>query len=322
MSVRDFGETGGGEAVHEVRISGGGLSASFTTYGCVNSDLRLDGLDRRLILGFDSQEGYNRNGAHIGAVAGRFANRISGGRFSIDGTAYQASCNVGGHTTLHSGERGFGRSLWRIEDHGPDFAALSIREEAGHEGFPGAIEALCVFRLKDQTLEMELTANADAPTLCNLAQHNYYNLSGAARIDDHQLRIASDSITPLGADMTPTGEIAAPPEDFAALRRVGDAAVDVNYILAKAPRPEPAFAAELSAGGVSMVMETTAPGVQLYTGDGLAPDPDFAIAGPRAGICLEAQLWPDAANHRHFPNAILRPGETWRQVTRLRFSRS
>lgn len=327
MGVSSFGVASDGVEVLEVRIAGGGLSAAFLTWGCVTRDLRLDGLARPLTLGLASIDEYERHGGqHVGVIAGRCANRIAGGRFVIDGVEHQTTQNASAGATLHAGERGFGRAHWRLVDYGADHAAFAIRQEDGHEGFPGAIEAHCVYRLREGALEIELTARADAPTLCNLAQHNYYNLSGAARVDDHELWLAASAITPLGADMTPTGriELASTARDFSRRRRIGAAAIDVNYILADGPRATPAPAARLRAGGVEMLMETTAPGVQLYTGDNLTPPPLSASGAPlglRAGLCLEPQLWPDAAHHPHFPCAILRPGEEWRQVTRLSFSR-
>lgn len=326
MSVAPFGVTASGDPVEEVRIAGGGLSAAFLTWGCVTREIRLDGLDRSLVLGLADIGEYERHGRqHVGAVAGRCANRIAGGRFAIDGVERQAARNTG-EATLHGGDGGFGRSLWRLVDHGPDRARFAIRHEDGQEGFPGAIEAECAYRLSEGALEIELTARAEAPTLCNLAQHNYYNLSGAARIDDHELWLAAERLTPLGADMTPTGAVepVAGALDFRALRTVGGGAIDINYVLAAAPRPAPAFAARLRAGGVEMALETTAPGLQLYTADGLAPAPRDRAGrriGRRAGLCLEPQLWPDAPNHAHFPNVVLRPGERWRQLTRLRFRR-
>lgn len=328
MSVSEFGVTAAGEPCRIVRIAGGGLSAELIEWGCVTRDLRIDGVDRPLVLSLPTLADYEANGArHVGAVAGRVANRIAGGRFVIDGRERRAARNVGGTTTLHGGDRGFGRSVWRIVDHGPDFARLRIRQEDGAEGFPGAIEAEAEYRLADGAMEIELTARAEAPTLCNLAQHSYYNLSGEDRIDGHRLALAAGRLTPLGPDMCPTGEVrpVLPEEDFRASRPLGPAPRDVNYALADAGRAAPAFAARLEAGGVELTLETTAPGLQLYTADGLdppLPGPDGRRFGPRAGLCLEAQAWPDAPNHAGFPPILLRPGETWAQRTRLRLRRA
>lgn len=325
MSVTEFGTTAAGEPVQQVTISDGELSASFLTWGCITREIYLEGVDHSLVLGLESFADYERNGGpHLGAIAGRVANRIRGGRFQIDGVEYQAARNVDGITTLHGGNGGFGRSLWALVDHGPDYALFHIRHEDGEEGFPGAIEAFCQYRLVGNGLEIEMRARSDAPTLCNLADHSYYNLSGAERIDDHELWLASNRETPLGPDMTPTGETAPARVDFSQGGKIGERVVDVNYVLADAPQPEPKLAARLRAGGVKMEMETTAPGVQLYTSDNLQaglPGMGGRVLGPRSGICLEAQLWPDAANHPAFPRAVLRPGEQWRQLTRLRFSR-
>ncbi|MFN3260790.1 MAG: aldose epimerase family protein [Pikeienuella sp.] len=325
MSVRLFGETAEGEPVRAVRIAGGGLSAEFIEWGCVTRDLRLEGLDRSLVLGLATLRDYEAMaGGHVGAVAGRCANRISGARFVLDGREHRLEENVPG-ATLHSGSAGFGRALWRLEDHGAAHARFRIRQEDGAGGFPGAIEAEAEYRLEDRALLMVLTAQAGAPTLCNLAQHSYFNLSGEARIDDHRLTLAAGRLTPLGADMCPTGDVRAvsPAEDFREGRLVGARSIDVNYVLAEAPRAEPASAARLEAGRVMLEVETTAPGLQVYTADGLGPAlaaPGAVPPGPRAGLCLEAQLWPDAVNRPGFPSVVLRPGEVWRQKTRLRLS--
>lgn len=327
MSVRHFGETAAGEPVRAVRIAGGGISAEFIEWGCVTRDLRLEGLERSLVLGLATVRDYEAMaGGHVGAVAGRCANRISGARFMLDGREHRLEENAPG-ATLHSGSAGFGRALWRLADNGAAHARFRIRQEDGAGGFPGAIEAEAEYRLEEGALLMVLTARAEAPTLCNLAQHSYYNLSGEARIDDHRLTLAAGRLTPLGSDMCPTGEVRAvtPAEDFRAGRFIDARAIDVNYILAEAPRAAPAFAARLEAGGVILVVETDAPGLQVYTADGLSaagPAPGAVPPAPRAGLCLEAQLWPDAANRPGFPSAVLRPGALWRQETRLRLSAS
>lgn len=313
MSVFTYGDLNG-RPVRAITIRGGGLSATIMEWGSAMLDLRPDGLGRSLILSHPSLDDYVAQGReHVGAIAGRCANRIRGGRFSIDGVAYQVARNVEGRDTLHGGSGGFGCSMWKLGNHGPDHAAFHIRHEDGEEGFPGAISATCTYHLRDGTLHIEMTATTDAPTICNLAQHNYYNLSGSRVIDDHVLQIAADSHTPLADDMAPDGSIAANDAvvDFGAARTVGNAPLDLNYVLAKRRRASPQFAAKLTAGDVTLTVETTEPGLQVYTGDHL---PNRA----RAGICLESQLWPDGANHAEFPSPILRPGDIYRQKMILR----
>jgi aldose 1-epimerase len=317
MSVAVFGRHEG-KRVQAVTIKGGGLTATVMEWGCVMLDLRLDQVDRSLILSWSSLEDYVRHGReHVGAIAGRCANRIRGGQFYIDGEAFQVDRNVAGRDTLHGGERGFGRSFWTLVERGVDHATFRIKHADGVAGFPGAIEAQCIYRLADGVLMIDLTATTDAPTLCNLAQHNYYNLSGAARIDDHVLEVAATRHTPLAEDMAPTGQVVTnvPMLDFIKGRTVGDQALDLNYVIADARTTHPRPAASLSAGDIKLVIETTEPGLQVYTAEHL---PHW----PRAGICLEAQLWPDAPNHPGFPNAILRPGEVYHQQTHVRLSQT
>ena len=325
MSVRIFGETPEGVEVREATLETEDLSVSLIEYGCATREIRLKALDRPLSLGFDTLEGYLRDTEHVGVIAGRCANRLAGGRFEIDGVAHQATRNIEGRDTLHGGERGFGRRIWRLVDHGRDHATFAIRSADGEEGFPGALEAVATYRVDQGKLEIDLSATAEAPTICNLAQHSYYNLSGANLIDDHVLTLASRRVTTLNEHLTPTGEVADVREelDFSAPRAIGAGEIDVNYVLATGALSSPRFAARLEAGGVSMTMETTAPGLQVYSGDNMPAGETGGfgrVHGPRAGFCLEPQHWPNAPQHADFPSIFLRPGETWRQKTRLFFA--
>ncbi|MEM7544130.1 MAG: aldose epimerase family protein [Pseudomonadota bacterium] len=315
MSVRVYGDLAG-VPVRAVTLRGGGLQATVMEWGCVMLDLRLCALDRSLILSWPDFADYVRYGReHVGAIAGRVANRVRRGQFSLNGMAHQLDRNVEGRDHLHGGTRGFGQCLWQLQDWGPDHARLTICSADGDQGYPGAVKADCLYRLADGALTMEMSATCDAPTPLNLAQHNYYNLAGTGRIEDHVLEIAAAHYTPLGADMTPTGAVENLPVslDFRGGRRVGHAVLDYNYVLSEAQRDMPHFAARLSAPDVHLTVETTEPGLQAYTSEHLP-------GRPRSGVCLEAQRWPDAVNHPHFPETVLRPGETYRQITVLKLT--
>ena len=327
MTVKDFGTTSADAPVREVTIGTGDLTLKLIEWGCVLRDLRFNPLDRPLTLGLETIEDYETRSPHFGAIAGRFANRIRGGRFSIDGESFQATRNQDGETTLHGGAFGFGKSLWRLEDHGPDHAIFAITHADGQEGFPGEISATCAYRMDGGAISVELTATADRPTLCNLAQHSYFNLSDEPTVNDHVLEMAADRWTPLGDDLVPTGEVRAVADDldFRAGRSLRDQPIDLNFCLADQRRATPAFAARLTGGALALTLETTEPGLQLYTGDKVNL-PAIGLGGRcyggRAGVCMEAQVWPDAPNHPAFPSGVLRPGETYRQETVLRIDKA
>lgn len=330
---RVFGVLPDGRVVEEVRISAGALSARVIDWGAVVRDLRLAGAAHPLTLGYERIEDYLSHGSHFGAIAGRCANRIAHGRFTLDGVAHQLELKPGATHHLHGGDAAqFGRRLWEIAALTPDSVTLTLRSPDGDGGYPGAVDATCVYRLAPPaTLVVELTAVTDAPTLVNLAHHSYFNLDGGADVRSHRLMIAADRYTPTGEDLIPLGvaPVDGTPFDFRAGRLVGapDAPpYDVNLCLSDARTAEPRFAARLEGeSGVAMEVWTTEPGVQFFNAPRMAI-PVSGLGGRRygaqAGLCLEPQVWPDAINHPGFPGAVLRPGETYRQRSEFRFASS
>ncbi len=335
MTQRPFGWLANGTEIAEITIAAGDLHAKILTWGAVVRDLRLDGVPHPLVLGLNSIEDYVAHSPHFGATAGRFANRIADGRFKLDGRTIELETNENDRTHLHGGgEYGFGKRPWTLREATDSSALLELVSPDGEAGYPGTLTARCRYEIRPPgTLHIELTAATDAATIVNLAHHGYFNLSGAADILEHNLKIAADAYTPVDDDLIPTGEIRAvadTPYDFGALRPIrlkedGERVrYDHNFALAETARPEPAFAvrAETADGSVAMTMLTTEPGVQFYDGakvDCPVPGLDGRRYGSSAGFCLEAQRFPDAPNHPNFPNAVLRPGETYRQVTEYRF---
>lgn len=335
MDAERFGETAEGETVHRARLSGGGLTAHVLTYGGVLQDLRLEGHDAPLVLGFDTFEPYLTKSPYFGAIPGRCANRIGNARFTIDGKRYRTDPNFLGKHTLHGGSKGTGKRLWRIGKQGGDFVTLHLTDPDGWMGFPGNLEVSCTYRLKPAgTLELEYEATTDQPTLCNFAHHSYFNLDdgGAGNILDHRLMINAAAYLPVDDELIPTG-IVEPVDgaafDFRQARPVrykeeGEQFVyDHNFCLSAARgRLKQAAWAQGADSGVEMEVWTTEPGVQFYAGHKVSPGvPGHGgrIYGANAGFCLEAQVWPDAVNRPYFPSAILRPGEIYRQVTQYRF---
>ncbi|HEY8595375.1 MAG TPA: aldose epimerase family protein [Devosiaceae bacterium] len=331
-----FGQAPEGGDVHLVEISGGGLTARVMTWGAVIQDLRLAGHRPPLVLGFDRFTDYPAHSRYFGAIAGRYANRIANGRFTLDGETFEVERNQAGRHHLHGGTAGTGKRLWRIEDHGADFVRLAVDLPDGEMGYPGNLAVGCTYTLtRPGVLAVELTAKTDRATLCNLAQHSYFNLEdgGATDVLDHQVDIDAQSYIPVDGDSIPTGEIASvagSPFDFREPRpirfEVGGEAIgyDHNFCLAPARRNIQRVAGVRAPhSGVEMQVWTTEPGIQFYTGQKLdTPVPGLTGRpyGPFAGLCFEPQVWPDSPNHANFPSAILRPGQTYRQETQYRFS--
>ena len=333
MDGEAFGETREGEAVHRFRIEGGGLAADILTWGAIVQNLRLKGHPAPLVLGFERLDHYLDHSPYFGAIVGRCANRIAGGKFTIDGERFLADTNDRGNT-LHGGAGGLDRRVWRVADRGGDFLTLTILDPAGAMGFPGNLDISCTYRLKAPgTLRVELSARCDRPTLCNLAHHSYFNLDDGGRtaILDHRMMIAAQAYTPVTEDCIPTGAVLpvqGTPFDFVVPRMVGggqggDGRYDHNFCLSAARGPiRRAAWVQGENSGVEMEVWTTEPGLQLFSGHFEAravPGLDGIVYRPFAGLCLEPQVWPDSPNRPYFPQALLRPDETYAQASEYRF---
>ncbi|MCQ1837280.1 aldose epimerase family protein [Neorhizobium galegae] len=331
-----FGTTEKGETVYRVRISGGGLTASVITWGAVIQDLRLDGHQPPLVLGFERFEDYLNHSPYFGATPGRSSNRIGGGRFVLDGKQYQLELNERGVTHLHGGSDGIGRSNWTIVEHAADKVVLRITDPDGRAGYPGNCTVTATYQLKsDGVLSVVYQSTTDQPTLANICQHTYFNLDGQEDALDHDIMIAADHVLAFDDEQVPTGElmaVAGTPfdlRDMGPMKRFdGDAQVlfDHNFCLSPERTLKRSVALARSIhSGVSMEVRTTEPGVQLYAAFKLQQIPaeglDGRHYGPFAGFCLETQVWPDAINHADFPNAVLRPGEVLLQETDYVFSK-
>lgn len=330
-----FGHLPTGDAVHRIRLEGGGLTAHVLTWGSVIQDLRLEGHAPPLVLGFENLENYLTHSPYLGATPGRNANRIGGGRFAIDGKAYQLERNEKGVTHLHGGSDGIARRVWSIIDRTSSTVTLQIIDPDGRAGYPGNCTVTCTYALSgDGVLGVVYESTSDAATPCNVCQHSYFNLDGNADALGHDIMIAADHYLPTDDLQVPTGEIRpveGTPFDLRAMtpmrhqRESGGIAYDHNFCLASARgRKQPAALVRSINSGISLEVRTTEPGVQLYTGSKLdvpVPGLEGRTYGPFAGFCLETQIWPDAINQENFPQAILRPGEVLRQETDYIFSK-
>lgn len=346
MSTRVFGEADG-QSVHEATLrSDTGVEAKVIGWGAVLRDLVIPTgphTTQRVVLGLNTLEDYIQHSPYFGAIAGRFANRIAHGRFGLGERAHQLSLNQDGRHSLHGGLLGFSKRPWQIATLDESSVALTLVSPDGDQGYPGNLMASCIYKLTGSTLRVELMATSDAATPVNLCHHSYFNLDGSPSILDHTLQLASDFYTPTDADLIPTGEVrevVGTAYDFREqrpVRRADEAAgrpfrYDTNFVLRRAvlapsgigdlPLAHAAtFASERS--GVALEVWTSEPGIQVYDGwmtDVPVPGLDGQRYGANAGLCLEPQHFPDSPNHPHFPDAILRAGQAYRQITEYRFS--
>ena len=333
MIGNSFGTMPGGQAVQQLTISGGNLSAKLLTYGALLQDLRHGAHDFPLVLGLNSLADYLAHSPSFGITAGRFANRIANGRFELDGKAHQLDQNFLGQHLLHGGSTGFGKRVWTLTDYQGDQASFALVSEDMDMGFPGELRAEVTYKLSaDDTLQIDFAATTDQPTLCNLTHHSYFNLSGEPTILDHELQLDADRYVPVDAQLIPTGEtpsVAGTVFDFRARRPIrqlaedGQVAHDHNFCLSDSRQPlRPVGRLWAPRSGLQMEIATTEPGVQLYTGSKLSvpvPGLDQRRYGAFAGLCLETQVWPDGPNHARFPSARLDPGTTYQHQVEYRF---
>jgi Galactose mutarotase and related enzymes len=332
-----FGKTETGEPVYRVRLTGGGLTANVITWGAAIQDLRLEGHEPPLVLGFENFDEYPVHSQYFGATPGRCANRISGGRFALDGKQYQLEMNQPGIGHLHGGTDGLGRSNWTIVEHGTDKVVLRITDPDGRAGYPGNCTVTATYQLKDEgVLSVRYETTTDQPTLANVCQHSYFNLDGREDALAHDIMIAADHLVEVDEKQLPTGKLTPVAGTAYDLREMGpmnrqdggsQVLFDHNYCLSENRVPKRSVALVRSIySGVSMEVRTTEPGIQFYAGFKIPQIPVPGLEGrrygPFAGFCLETQIWPDAINHEGFPNVVLRPGETLVQDTDYVFSKS
>jgi aldose 1-epimerase len=296
-----------------------------------------------VVLGYETLDPYLRsNRPYFGALVGRNANRIAFGRFELDGRTHELARNDGPHH-LHGGLRGFDKVVWSASaGETPRGASLELRHLSadGDEGYPGNLSVAATYTFTDDDqLVVEYSATTDRPTLCNLTHHGYFNLDGAPDVLGHVLAIPARRFTPVDAGLIPTGElraVAGTPMDFTRPTAIGariDAddeqlrfgrGYDHNFVLDR-DRAGLAPAARLVGPGSGRTLEvlTTEPGLQLYSGnflDGTLLGKGGLRYGPRSGLCLETQHFPDSPHHPGFPSTVLRPGERYRSSTVYRFS--
>lgn len=343
-----FGKTADGKAVEIYTLKNSkGAETRIITYGGTVVSLKVpdkNGKFGDVVLGYDSIADYEKNQSYIGALIGRYANRIGKGRFSLDGKEYTLAKN-NGENHLHGGLKGFDKVVWTaissVDKSGANLE-LGYASKDGEEGYPGNLTVKVVYTLTENNeLKVVYSATTDKNTIVNLTQHAYFNLAGAGQGDilNHQLTLYAERFTPTDDGSIPTGELRSvkgTPFDFLTPSTIGariNAAdeqlkfgngYDHNWVLNKNDNSLglAAIVFEPSSGRVLEVY-TTERGLQFYAGNYL----DGAIRGKsgrnyprRSGFCLEAQNFPDSPNKSNFPSPVLKPGETYSQTTIYKFS--
>lgn len=322
-----------------IELSGPALRVSLTPWGGYLTRLRV-GNGRDIALAHADGQAREADEQHLGPLVGRIAGRLRGGMFELDGWHHQVPCNAT-DCHLHGGITGFHHQLWDIEEQRGNSLTLKLRSPAGHENYPGTLDVVARFTIVgDSTLRLEMTAETDAPTLCNLTWHPYFNLAGHAggHVGAHRIMIDADHYLTQASDLCPTGDIldvTGTPFDLREPRRMNSGMVSSHpqiklaelgydhYFVVDGEGLRRAAWVESPDERVAMELWTNQPGVQFYTGNSLS-----LLKGGKQeeryrrfdGFCLEPQRWPDAPNHHHFPNWTLRPGETYEWISEYRFT--
>lgn len=323
-------------------VNANGLKAKIINYGAILVSLEVPDRNGKLadvVLGYNSLDDYLKRGGLFGAVVGRYANRIGGAKFTLNGVEYQlAPNNRPNH--IHGGKKGFDKVIWRLEDLRGDGSEAAVKlsyvSQDGEEGYPGNLACSVTYTLtKDNELKINYEAETDKATVVNLTNHSYFNLAGhgAGDVLDHVLTLNADKYTVFNDALIPTGEIRSvkgTPLDFTTPTRIGariaemGAGYDQNYVL-DGGGGSPALCARVQEPTSGRVMEvyTTEPGVQLYTGNWLnssVTGKGGKVYGKHGGFCLETQHYPDSPNKPNFPSVVLNPGQKFASVTVFKFS--
>jgi aldose 1-epimerase len=342
IECASMGKTRVGEEVHVYTLTNaGGLKAKVMTYGATLIAVELpdrNGKFENVTLHLESLDGYLAGHPFFGSVAGRYANRIAKGKFTLDSRQYTLATN-NGPNHLHGGIKGFDKAVWQarpIESAAAVAVELTHVSPDGDEGYPGKLTAKVVYTLtNDNELKMEYTATTDQPTVVNLTNHAYWNLGGihAGNVLDQQLTLNADRYLPVDDTLIPLGDpqpVRGTPMDFTRPETIGARIGQVRggydhcYVINQERQGQLTLAARAvdRKSGRAMEVYTTQPAVQFYSANFL--DGTLKAEGVtytnHYGFCLETQHYPDSPNHPSYPSTVLRPGQTYHQLTVHKFS--
>lgn len=338
-----FGVTADGAAVREYAVRGEGIAVRFLNYGGAITAIEVPdrhGAVANVVLSLPDIRAYEASKSYFGALIGRYANRIGGARFVLGERECRLFANDGS-ASLHGGRRGFAKRIWQVERR-ENGAELSYVSPDGEEGYSGKLAVIVTYRLdRPGELAIDYRATTDQPTVVNLTNHSYFNLTGegSGSIAEHMLAIEADDYTPVDAGLIPTGGIApvgGTPRDFRHPTPIGARlrssfeqmrrarGYDHNFVLKGTRGGEPLRAAHVLEPGSGRTLEvlTTEPGLQIYSGnflDGTELGRSGQTYRQSDGLALETQHFPDSPNRPHFPSTVVEPGETFRSTTIFRF---
>jgi aldose 1-epimerase len=339
LTSQPYGNLSGTEIVQYTLTNANGMVVKILNYGGVITDIITqdrDGTPGNVVLSYDTLAGYLQPGnPYFGTLVGRYANRIAKATFKIDTATYHLAVNNNGNA-LHGGLKGFDKVVWNVTPlPGDSSLLLEYQSKDGEEGYPGNLNAKVIYTLtSDNALKIEYVATTDKPTPVNLTQHTYFNLSAgkSPTILDHELQLDAPGYTPVDDQLIPLGRIDSvkgTPMDFTTPTRIGaridsvKGGYDHNWVFAKESGLAKVGTLYDPASGRLMTVSTSEPGIQFYTGNFLDGSLQFtrnkAVYGKNAGLCLEAQHFPDSPNQPTFPNTILKPGEKYTQTTIYQF---
>jgi aldose 1-epimerase len=348
VQQKPFGTQDGRPITLYTLTNANGVEVDTMNYGGIIVAIRVP--DRKgqfadIVLGHENLEGYVPNPPYIGAIVGRYANRIANGTFTLDGKTYTLPKNDGPNT-LHGGtDKTFNKVVWDGEPlKGNAGVTYTYLSKDGDDGFPGNMKLRVTYTLTNENeLVIDYEATTDKTTVINLSQHSYFNLAGQGTSDilNHELMLNADRFTPVDKNLIPTGElrpVKGTPLDFTTSTKVGariddsyDQMVlghgyDHNWVINRKSKDDGLVLAarmyEPTSGRV-LEVSTTQPGVQFYTGnflDGTVTGKKGLVYKRRYGFCLETQHFPDSPNHSDFPSTTLKPGETFKSKTVFKFS--
>ena len=330
QNISLFDHTKDGQTVHVIDIASAQLKVRILTYGAILNDVRLVGADWPLTLGAPNIAAYEGRLSSFGALMGPVVNRIKGAQAVVDGQLYQFEKHHSGNLTQHSGSCGIHKQIWKILESGQDFVTLGLHLPDGQGGFPGNRDIKTTYRVEGAKLSMHVVATSDAPTPFNPANHSYWALDGQAGFCEHSLQVFADEYTEADSALMPTGRVLAvenTPYDFRQPRRLTgrkNEFFDLNLCLSPKTKEARPIAILTGAKGLEMQMFSTECGLQIFD-CGTIDAPEYtthhgAGYGLYAGLALEAQSWPGALDHGHFPSIILRPNKTYEQITAWAFS--
>ncbi len=339
LTSQPYGNLAGAEIVQYTLTNPDGMIVKVLNYGGVITDIITkdkDGTPGNVVLSYDTLAGYLQAGnPYFGTLVGRYANRIAKATFKIDTATYQLAANNNGNS-LHGGLKGFDKVVWNVTPlQGDSSLLLEYQSKDGEEGYPGNLNVKVIYTLtSDNALKIEYVAETDKPTPVNLTNHTYFNLSAgkSANILDHELQLDAPGYTPVNDQLIPLGRIDSvkgTPMDFTTPQRIGsridsvEGGYDHNWVFSKEGGLAKVGSLYDPASGRVMTISTSEPGIQFYTGNFLDGSLQFtrngAVYGKHAGLCLEAQHFPDSPNQPSFPNTILKPGGKYTQTTIYKF---